>query len=198
MCRGLAHLLLGLALVPPAVQAHLLKLFAAAEGTRIDGSVYYAGGSEAAGVSVIIRAPDGRVVAELRTDAEGRFTYSATERVDHLIAAETAEGHAARWVVTAGELSGDMPTPVGIAVPSMSAAGSSQPAAASDAASIPSGPLAASIERAVARQIRPLREQLRKHEERVRLRDLLGGIGYIVGIAGLVLWWRSRQGGNGG
>jgi nickel transport protein len=49
------------------------------------------------------------------------------------------------------------------------------------------------VEQAVARQIRPLREALQAHEERVRMRDILGGIGYIVGLAGLALWWSSRR-----
>jgi nickel transport protein len=49
------------------------------------------------------------------------------------------------------------------------------------------------IERAVARQIRPLREQLVAAEDRIRLQDILGGIGYIIGLTGLALWWRSRR-----
>jgi nickel transport protein len=53
------------------------------------------------------------------------------------------------------------------------------------------------VEQAVARQVRPLREQLIAHQDRIRLQDLLGGIGYILGLAGLVLWWRSRSGPRG-
>jgi nickel transport protein len=44
--------------------------------------------------------------------------------------------------------------------------------------------------------LRPLREQHEAHDARVRLQDVLGGIGYIVGLAGLGLWWyggRRRQ-----
>lgn len=29
--------------------------------------------------------------------------------------------------------------------------------------------------------------------ERIRFRDVLGGIGYIFGLTGLLLWWRSRR-----
>jgi nickel transport protein len=53
--------------------------------------------------------------------------------------------------------------------------------------------LESAIERAVARQIRPLREQLVAAEDRIRLQDILGGIGYIMGLTGLALWWASRR-----
>jgi nickel transport protein len=53
--------------------------------------------------------------------------------------------------------------------------------------------LVAAIEGAVNRQVRPLRAQLIAAEERTRLQDILGGIGYIAGLTGLVLWWRSRR-----
>ena len=53
--------------------------------------------------------------------------------------------------------------------------------------------LESAIERAVARQIRPLREQLVGAQDRVRLQDILSGIGYIMGLSGLALWWKSRR-----
>ncbi|MEJ2456241.1 MAG: hypothetical protein P8103_19125 [Candidatus Thiodiazotropha sp.] len=67
----------------------------------------------------------------------------------------------------------------------------------SDATTVPTVPpqgvTEAALERAVARQIRPLREALQGYEEQVRLRDIIGGIGYIVGLAGLGLWWGRRR-----
>jgi nickel transport protein len=53
--------------------------------------------------------------------------------------------------------------------------------------------MAAAIERAVARQVRPLREDALAAREAVQFRDVLGGIGYILGLAGLGLWWRCRR-----
>jgi nickel transport protein len=53
--------------------------------------------------------------------------------------------------------------------------------------------LAALIEQAVARQVRPLREELLAAQGRAGLRDVLGGIGYIFGLAGVLMWWRSRR-----
>ena len=56
--------------------------------------------------------------------------------------------------------------------------------------------LIAALELAVARQLRPLREELAVARSRASLRDVLGGIGYIIGLAGLALWWRTRGAGS--
>jgi nickel transport protein len=50
------------------------------------------------------------------------------------------------------------------------------------------------IERVLARQIHPLREALVAAEDRVRVQDILGGLGYILGLTGLGLWWSCRAG----
>lgn len=186
-----ASILLAFAFVSGPVQAHVLRVFAAADGNRIDGSVYYAAGAKAEGAKVVIRTREGRVLAELSTGADGGFVFAASEQVDHLIVAETPEGHKGSWTVSAGELAGEMPTPVGIAVPS--ASGAAQEGGMTGAANPPRSSLETLVEEAVARQIRPLREQILAHEERVRLRDILGGIGYFVGVVGVVLWWRARR-----
>lgn len=51
----------------------------------------------------------------------------------------------------------------------------------------------AAIEKAVAHQVRPLREAFAQSQARAQLQDILGGIGYILGIAGLGIWWTGRQ-----
>jgi hypothetical protein len=49
------------------------------------------------------------------------------------------------------------------------------------------------VEQAVARQILPLREALAEAQAQASFRDVLGGLGYIVGLAGLGLWWTRRR-----
>ena len=182
------------ALSAPPVEAHQLKLFAAAEGERIEGSVYFAGGGAAGGAAVTVRGPDGRLLAELVADGEGHFAFAAGQRVDHRLSAATGEGHSAEWTVSAAEL----PAGLAQAAGGRPAAGPTpaDPPAGRDAVVLPdAAALESMIERAVARQVRPLREELLAAQGRARVSDVLGGIGYIVGIAGLALWWRARRGG---
>ena len=45
------------------------------------------------------------------------------------------------------------------------------------------------VEAAVAKRIRPLVREIRRLEEQVWLHDILGGIGYIAGLAGLAFYF---------
>jgi nickel transport protein len=54
----------------------------------------------------------------------------------------------------------------------------------------------AAVEQAVARQLRPVREELAAAQGQAGLRDILGGLGWILGIAGVLLWRRHRPGGG--
>ncbi|MEA3276726.1 MAG: hypothetical protein U9Q81_15815 [Pseudomonadota bacterium] len=172
--------------------AHLLKVFAFVEGDRIEGSVRFAAGTEAVAAGITVRATDGRILAQLKPDASGAFTFRATEPIDHVIVASTSDGHSAQWTVDAEELIGVVPpTPDGLN-PQRTDSLSSK-TGSSHSVQAPVDPIIVDqIERAVARQVRPLREALIEYEQRVRLHEILGGIGYILGLAGIALWWRSR------
>jgi nickel transport protein len=191
-----------LVLAAAAARAHGLEVFAYAEGAYIHGSAHFHGGGQGA-VRILIRDAAGNALAELAPAADGSFTYRAREPVAHLIVAESADGHRARWRVNADELRAGFPSPTKAVTDA--AGSSSRPNNAGRAAA--GGPVdlsssgdsalhpatEAAIAGAVARQIGPLRQELAHFQQGVRLRDILGGIGYIVGIAGLALWWRSRR-----
>ena len=184
--------------------AHKLNVFAAAEGRRIQGEVYFSGGAKAADVPVTVTNPAGDVLAELRTAPDGSFSYEATAAVAQHIVAETLDGHRGEWQVTAAELAGAFSAPsAAVDTPdsqpnALVPHGTKSAAPQSTEASPGTGPeldaaLAAAIERAVARQVRPLREEALAARDAVQFRDVLGGIGYIIGLAGLGLWWQCRR-----
>ncbi len=156
-----------LSLLPP-VLAHRLNVFATVEGNKIAGYVYVSGGGRAREARITVLGPDGKELQKLRTNARGEFAFTVKQRVDYTIVAETGDGHRASYTVKATEL------------PAVGAGEGAEPAPAK-------------VETAVVRQIQALREELRRHEERVRLRDILGGIGYIFGVMGLILYFKSRK-----
>jgi nickel transport protein len=191
-------LVLALWLAGGAAEAHRLQVFAFAEGARIEGSAYFAGDGAAVGARLSVRDAAGKLLAELAPDSEGHFSYTATVPIDHVIVAETGDGHRAEWRVSAAELVGSFPAAAEPAVGSATAKAAAPPSGPSPmvstagiAARDPA--LMSAIESAVSRQLRPLREQLIAMRDRTRLQDILGGIGYIFGLTGLALWWRSRR-----
>ncbi|MCU7842516.1 MAG: hypothetical protein KZQ93_01605 [Candidatus Thiodiazotropha sp. (ex Monitilora ramsayi)] len=178
-----------------SLPAHGLKLFVVVEGDVIEGRVNFAGGHSAASAVIKISDSEGRPLAEKVPDEKGEFSYKVSRRMDHLIVADSREGHVARWRVKAEDIVLASPEPVEKPVPIVGerVERSIPDAALHDHAAEYDEWIVGTIEQVVARQVRPLREQLAAYEERVRLRDIVGGLGYIIGLTGLALWWRCRK-----
>jgi len=164
-------------------QAHLLRLFAYVEGERIHGSVYFAGGGSAAGARVRIDSASGAPITNLTTDPQGAFSAAVGTPGEYLITADSGDGHQAQWRIQRDEFAGAA-SPEPDAMP---------PATREPAVSSRDAQLSVLVEQAVARQIGPLRQQLQRQADRARLSDIVGGIGFIFGIAGLLMWWRARN-----
>lgn len=162
--------------------AHKLKVFAGTEGAAIVGTAYFAGGGKAVGGAGRLLGPDGAVVAEFRTDAEGGFRLPVALRQDYRVSVDSGDGHVAETMVSAAELPESLP-----------AGAASVAAAASAPAAAPATTAPDQIEAALARQILPLRRQIDAMEERARFSDIMGGVGTIFGVFGIGAWIAARR-----
>ena len=154
-------------------QAHKLKIFATASEKTISGYAYLGRGARPQHVTVEVLGPAGETLGETRTDDTGEFTFQATVRCDHTFIVDTGDGHRASYTVRADELPANLP-------------------AGADT-NTPTDETRRLLAEAVAEAVNPLRRQLDAHEERLRLRDILGGIGYIVGVMGLLYYLKARR-----
>lgn len=169
--------------------AHKMKVFASATGTAVSGYVYFNGDSRAINTKVTAVGSDGSTVFEGLTDDKGQFGFQATRRMDHVITVDGNDGHMGAFTVTAAELPDSLPpassgnaappAPASVAAPTEAVAGSAD--------------LRAFIDQSISRQIRPLREQIDAYQEKIWWHDVIGGIGYIVGLAGLAFGWANRK-----
>ena len=150
-------------LIPFSAHAHGIHVFATIEGKTITGSVYFSGGGKAKNVPVEIVGPNGKKLGRTLTNEKGEFSFNTQMKCDHRIVVQTPDGHRAECLVRAKDIGNNL----------------------SETA------LQDTIDRAVAKQIRPLREQLDRYERQVRFRDLLGGLGYILGLTGLILYFKA-------
>ena len=170
--------------------AHRLNVFAAYDGTRVSGEAYFTGGTKAEGIAIRALGPDDKFLAEVQTDAGGEFVFPALPPTDLEIVADAGDGHVAKFRLSAAEMGGS---------PAMAEA--STPSASSvlgPATSAAATTLEQAVDRAVARRIAPLQRQIAEYESKIRLHDILGGIGYLIGIAGIAFWWLARREGRGG
>jgi nickel transport protein len=174
-CRTTAIVFLLFFIAWPAA-AHDLHIFALVEGGEVTGEANYIGGGPLKDAPIAVHDADGNLVHETRTNERGAFAFPAIGNADLTITCETGDGHHAHFTITAGQLPGH------------------ETAAAQ--ANIPAGDLSrlqAVVAEAVAKQVNPLRADLDALRSQTRLRDVLGGIGYIFGVAGVVALMKARK-----
>jgi len=155
-------------LVPLSATAHGIHVSARVEGHMIRGKAYYHGDSPVRDAKIRALDPSDDEIATTQTDAEGEFSLKAQFRCDHRLLVEVGDGHGAEFLIKASQLPGDLP-----------ARGDKPVSAASSEVSLET----------IRNELSELRNQLQRHEERIRIQDLLGGIGYIFGIAGVAYYF---------
>ena len=172
--------------------AHRLKVFASAIGNSIEGEAYFVGSGPAGGVDVTLRDADKTLLQSGKTGLDGHFALPASPgQGDLTVTVDAEDGHIAHFTIAASELD-PAPAPAG-SVPSAAApVADVKPAVAPVASAAPVVPLA-DVEIAVARKIAPLAAQIDALESSLRIHDIVGGIGYIVGIFGLLAFLKSRR-----
>ena len=191
----------------PAI-AHTIKLFATAENETITGYGYFPGGGKYRKGKILVYGPDKTILGQTMTDDNGAFTFTAQYRCDHVFTIETNDGHIAKYMVKAAELPDSLPQ-LRANKPARSTHiadnVNAPPGSPSDAPEKPApaphenstGVSVSELERimnsALALHVRPLREQLEKYEQTIRLHDILGGIGYIFGIFGVAIYFSNRK-----
>ncbi|MFA7437709.1 hypothetical protein [Castellaniella sp.] len=191
----LVVLLLAALLASPA-GAHSLRLFARVDGAQVGGYAFFIGGGRPSDVGWVAKM-DGALVAEGRTDGEGRYRFSVPPKVtgDIVITVDTQEGHVATTRLAASRFEGLSAEAAPRArVPAQSAQGLDGAASASPGR--PAHLDAADrqwVEEALERQVGPLLERIEAMDARMRLTDTLSGIFLIIGLAGIGLWARSRK-----
>jgi nickel transport protein len=181
-------------------------MFASTEGEVITGYVYYTTGGKPKNVTVLVQDNAGKKLGEVTTNEEGEFTFTAETRQDYVFILELSDGHRTSFTVTAEELPDSLSfvnaelcvvpqeeqNPVKEELMTL-ASQRTTPAKEEIQSHVPLEEIENIVNKAVSKQIRPLREQLEGYEEKIRLHDILGGIGYIIGLMGLGYFLGARK-----
>lgn len=189
------------------ILAHTLRIFATPDGEQIKGYCFMSGGSRLEGVKVDVKDAEGKPVFALFTDKNGEFAFKPSTGADYTFHVDTGDGHAADCKVTAAELKGIVPagataeakgkeddSEAGSDAAGDEAPSSSYTVSADDMVGIDD--IRKVVAEEVSSQIAPLREQLDRYQNKIHFSDIIAGIGYILGIAGITFYLlatRNRQ-----
>lgn len=174
-----------------AAWGHGLSVFAWVEGERVLVESKFSGGKRPVGATVRVLDPQGKALLSGATDAEGRWSFDLPQRTALKIVLEAGMGHRGEWTIGAAEVGAD-PSDKPAAEPPPQPHPPAPPADATTAAA----DLDARLRQAVADELAPLTARLARLEEGLQgpsLQDILGGLGYILGLVGIAAYIQARR-----
>ncbi len=203
--------------MPQTAQAHRVNIFAWTEGDQVVAECGFNGGSKVKeGQIEVYDAATGAKLQQGRTDDQGvyRFAVPAEGKAHGLrIVIKAGEGHQNEWRMDAAELAAVQApaAPAGTSEakdaaaektsPPVHAAPAATPGAKGAAAS-PSGTVGVSsaelqniVNAALDVKLGPIRRELAEMRvSRPGFSEIFGGIGWLVGLAGIALYFKGRRG----
>ena len=128
----------------------------------------------------------GELLASAQPNAQGEFEFAKVTAAEYRIQADSQDGHRAEWWIGQTEFTALSPSPAG----SVSANTKNLPDTSTYA---DLDELDRRIEQAWLDSWGRYGWNCSRPVIKLALSDIIGGIGFIVGLAGAALWWRSRR-----
>jgi nickel transport protein len=188
-----------LAAASSSAYAHKVNVFAYVEGDQVYVQGYFSDGIKAKHSEVTVYGSDGRELVKGQTDEDGAFTFSAPGQHSGLrLVLNAGLGHQATYEIPGDELAD---TPASTSTTDAPSAVDDQAARAAPAAHDVSAGAApahtplteAAVRKAVAEGVLPLAREISELKERRGFSDIVGGIGFIVGLLGVFAYFKARQ-----
>ena len=178
-------------LTPNTTLAHKVRVFAYGEGNAIVGETSFSGGRKPKNADIIVEdAASGEHLFSSRTDEQGQFrfaipTEAKNKHLDLRVIVKAGDGHRGEWLLEAADyLNAATETPI---VPAAT------PAAGAEA-SIPIQQMQQVMQETMDRELAPVKHMLAQSSEHgPTLQDILGGIGYILGLAGIAAYFKAQR-----
>lgn len=164
--------------------AHRVNVFAWADGDMVYVEGKFSGGKKIIAGKIIVTDSSGVEVLTGQTNDQGEFSFKRPQPTELKIILEAGMGHRAEWT---------LPVDDGHANHSADESQSEETQTAVNAG-VSRAEIEAIVEKALDKQMKPVLKMLA--ESRATgpgISDILGGIGYIIGLAGIAAYFHSRK-----
>ncbi len=191
-------ILVGVGLYPSAVMAHRINVFCWVEEAKIQCYAKFSTGNPVKEGDYKVYDSKGKLIFEGKGDAKGNFTYKIPKDIlehpqDLKVECIAEMGHKNFWVVKKEEL---MPSSEGEVEEESSPPeeGVSSPQTKTQVVGIDKKEMEQIVTKVLEKELAPIKMDLAMLKEHpIQIRDVLGGIGYILGIMGIFLYFKSRE-----
>jgi nickel transport protein len=196
--------LLMLPLFSATVFAHKVMIFAWVDGDTIHTRSKFSGGKKAVNADIMVYNTDDKLLLQGKTDQKGEFSFRIPARTDLRIVLNASMGHKAEWKISSDEIPG-APAP---AQKKSEHSGCEPPAAPDNflykesdsqhlSTSFTKEEIRKIIEKTLDRKLDPVIKLLADlYSNEPEIKDIIGGLGYIFGLAGVALYFRNRKNKN--
>ncbi|MBW1805305.1 MAG: hypothetical protein JRJ06_02855 [Deltaproteobacteria bacterium] len=173
----------------PGAHAHKVYLFAWVEGDTVYTDSYFSGKKKVQNGLIKVFDTYDKEILQGKTDKNGEFSFKVPGSKDLMIVLESSMGHRTEYLLKANEITGIKKS-------------SGEPGEAMEPGTSPDAPVEVcmeeikeTIEEALDSRLRPISRRLAdlEKEKGPGLTEILGGIGYIIGIMGLALYFKARK-----
>jgi nickel transport protein len=183
--------------------AHKIRVFAYESGGEIIAEAAFSSGRPAKNSTVVVQTDKGISLLSGATDENGTFRFAIPEKAKKEsmrlnIIVDVGEGHKGSWLLEPADYLADPPV-IDQQSPafSSSAQDNSMQSGAYDKTLNSCEQLALAIEQIVVKELAPIKRTLAENtEKKIDLQSILGGLGYIFGLAGIALYYQGKKNGD--
>jgi nickel transport protein len=171
--------------------AHKVTIFAWVEGDRVFTESKFSGGRRATSAEVAVFDRGGTQLLEGTTDGKGEFSFRIPKLTDLRIVLNAGTGHRAEWTITESEIrqAGYQEGIQEVATPRRESVDRD----------LRVEEIQELIDESLDRRLTPIVKMLADLQTKgPSTTEVIGGIGYIVGLMGLALYFLSRRKKEGG
>jgi nickel transport protein len=180
--------------ISPA-RAHKVTVFAWVEGDQVFCESKMSGGKRVAAGEITVYDATRNVLLKGKTSDQGAFSFKLPQPPPLTIELNAGMGHQATWTIkpddvddavfpTAGKGEKGVTAPLTV----------SKPLYDDPPGELNTAELETVIEKVLDKKLKPLMRLLADTQQKdPSLTDIIGGIGYIMGIVGIIAYFKSRQ-----
>jgi len=195
--------------------AHNVNIFAWVEGKQVHTESYYPDGKMVSGGEIEVYNSKGKLIIKGKTDEQGRFSFEVQKPEEIVIVLNAGMGHRAQITLKEQALESEglkSDEKKGKEVQKEKENGSlSEPSELKEDKGKKTPPEIGDMEKAlvldltedrirqivreeVSKEVAPLARSIALlHEKKPGLTEILGGIGYIIGLMGIILYFKSKK-----
>ena len=170
--------------------AHRVNIYAYAENGMVHSKSYFSDGKKCKNcVLEVFDKKSGTKLLEGKTDEEGRFSFKIPKATSLKLALRDGKGHRAEFTLSEDEVREAM----GVKQPHGPSSVKAPPKLEGD---ISISEIEAIVEGALDKRLQPMMRMLVELEKEARkpgITEIIGGIGYIIGILGIIAYFKAKK-----